>query len=87
MRLPLPPLIANLSVEEIQDFVATPFKSFLPCHTQAVERDVKQTTGVVRRISGVKRQNGESRGSRSTKAIKVCPTVPNLAFFRELTLD
>ena len=33
MRLTLPPLIANLSVEEIQDFVATPFKSSLPCHT------------------------------------------------------
>ena len=46
MRLNLPPLIANLSVEEIQDFVATgPFKSSLPCHTQAVERGVKQTTG------------------------------------------
>ena len=85
MRLTLPPLIANLSVEEIQDFVATPFKSSLPCHTQAVERGVKQTTGVVRRIRGVKRQNGESRGS--TKARKVCPTVPNLAFFRELSLD
>ena len=39
------------------------FKSSLPCHTQAVERGVKHTTGILRRISGVKRQTGDSRGS------------------------
>ena len=81
MRLRLPPLIAHLSANEIQDFVETPFTSSLPCHTQRVERGVKQTTESVRNISGVKRQNGDSRGS--TKARKVCPTVPTTRFFRE----
>ena len=81
MRLTLPPLIAHLTVDEIHDFVDHPFNSGLPCHTQAVERGVKQTTGSVRRVSGVKRQNGDSRAT--TKARKVCPTVPTAAFFRK----
>ena len=51
-----PPLTTGLDVRE---FLTCPFKTDLPCHTQSVERLVKLTTDVSKRVSGRVNQSAE----------------------------
>ena len=59
VRVTEPPITAHLSDQEIRSFEDVPLKTEFRCNTQAVERAVKLTSAVVKKIVGTGRQNGE----------------------------
>lgn len=72
-----PPLTMDLSQEELEALVEEPLFVDLPCHTVAVERGVKDTTGAALKSANPKHRDGisfqiaDSRGkNKMTKTKK-----------------
>ena len=60
-----PPCIMQMDEADLSQFLHTPLRIAIPCHTQSTERAVKLTTESVSAVTGPERQDGYALNKRA----------------------